>query len=573
MNYDLFYAVDETGKRYPFTVEELDGRLLLTLKKETFFRAKQLRVLPALGRAKAGDAGYWILPRNIGMLGEIQTFFTPRADVNYSYESPVMSWYGIKKEDFCCVVRVERNYHYSYEGTVKDNVYTVCPLVDFTVHDKVYDDIRLEILPLAADADYNDMARAERELRLSRDELVPLAEKCRRPAVEYARKYPVVRIRMGWKQSPSPVWVQTEENEPPMHVACDFARVRDLADELKRQSVEGVELQLVGWNRSGHDGRYPQLFPADPRLGGNEGLRKTIAHVKALGYRISTHTNTIDAYPVADCFTWDDIAVDRDGECNQTGHHCAGLAFHVCPEKQLKNAMRDLPHLAAYGENGLHFTDVISIVEPDDCHAAGHPSSTANGVLYAQQNIRYTKGLFGGFSSEGCMDFALRDLDFGLYVAFGNAPEKIAFADRYLPVFEVAYHGTVLYNPLSITVNYTAQMPADRLTLVMRGGKAAMYIYSKFRSGWGVNWMGDGDLGCGTDEELRQSVLKIREAADEQASLADLQLVYMSRYDVLEDGIEVATYENGTRIVGNFSDTEKIFEGKTVGAYGYVVIR
>ena len=101
MNYDLFYAVDETGKQYPFTVEELDGRLLLTLKKETFFRAKQLRLLPLLGRAKAGDAGYWILPRNIGMLGEIQTFFTPRADVNYSYESPVMSWYGIKKEDFC----------------------------------------------------------------------------------------------------------------------------------------------------------------------------------------------------------------------------------------------------------------------------------------------------------------------------------------------------------------------------------------------------------------------------------------------------------------------------------------
>lgn len=576
MDKNLFYAVDEQGKEYPFTVLEVDGRLHLTLKKETFWRAKQLRLLPALGRAMAGDEGYWILPRNIGMLGEIQTLFRPRADVTFSYESPVMSWYGIKKAGLCCVVRVERNYHYRYEGVVKDNVYTVCPLFDFTVHDKVYDDIRLEIIPLEESADYNDMARAERTLRLSRDELVPLTEKCRRPAVEYARKYPVVRIRMGWKQSPSPVWYQTEENEPPMHVACDFARVRDLADELKRQGVEGVELQLVGWQRGGHDGRYPQLFPAEPQLGGNEGLRQTIDHVKALGYRISTHTNTIDSYPLADSFTWDDVVVDRDGEYNQTGHHCAGLAFHVCPCKQLKNAMRDLPLLATYGENGLHFTDVISIVEPDDCHAPDHPSSAANGVLYAQQNIRYTKGLFGGFSSEGCMDFALRDLDFGLYVTFGNGAGKndVPICDNYLPVWEVAYHGTVLYNPISTTVNYTVQSPADRLILVLRGGKAAMYMYSKFRSGvGGINWMGEGDLCCATDEELRWSVGKIREAAEEQARLADLQLVYIKRYDVLGDGLEMVTYENGTRIVGNFSDGEKCFEGKTVGAYDYVVIK
>ena len=140
-------------------------------------------------------------------------------------------------------------------------------------------------------------------------------------------------------------------------------------------------------------------------------------------------------------------------------------------------------------------------------------------------------------------------------------------------MWEVAYHGTVLYNPLSVTVNYTAQRAEDRLKLVMRGGKAAMYMYSKFRSGWGTNWMGENDLCCATDEELQWSVSKIREAAKEQASLADLQLVYMSRYDVPGDGIEVATYENGTRIVGNFSDTEKVFEGKTVGAYDYVVMR
>ncbi len=571
---DLFYAVDERGKRYNFDCLDTGKSFLLTLKKETIWKCKQLRALPELGNAVAGDEGYWILPRTIEYVGEIQTFFVPREDVDFTYKRPMMSWYGIKKKGLCCLVRVERNYWYNMHAVIADNAYSVFPEFDFTMHDKVYDDIRIEVVVLPEDGDYNDMATAERELRLARGEIVTLAEKCKRLAVEYARKYPLIRIRMGWKPSPSPVFHQTEQTEPEMFVACDFKRVRDIADELRRQGVEGAELQLVGWNRSGHDGRFPQLFPADPRLGGNEGLKQTIDYVKSLGYRISTHTNTIDCYEIADTFDWDDVVVDRDGSYNQTGHYSGGYAYHVCMEKQWKNTKRDLPALAAYGEDGLHFTDVISIVVPDDCHAEGHPSTTENGIIYAQKIIEYTKGLFGGFSSEGCMDFALKNMDFGLYATFGNGfgAKTVPVADRYLPLFEVAYHGTVLYNPTATTVNYTAQPAAERLSMILRGGKPAMYFYSKFRTGGQKNWMGENDLTCGDDEALRWSVARIKEACDEQLRLADKQLLFMSRYDILGNGIEIATYSDGSRVVGNFADEAIDYEGVSVPVKGYVVM-
>lgn len=575
MNNELFYAVTDTGKRIPFEVTELGDRTLLTLKKETLQEYnKTIRALPELGLANAGDPGYWIIPRNITMSGDVQTFFTEREDTVFTLDRPIMSCYGIKTAERVCLVRVDRNYHHYYEATVKDGVYSLAVLFDFTERDDVYDDIRIEIVELPLDADYNDIARAERELRLSRDEIVTLSEKCRKAPTEYARKYPLIRIRMGWKPSPATVFQQTESNEPDMFVACDFARVRDIADELHRQGVIGAELQLVGWNRSGHDGRFPQLFPADPRLGGNEGLRKTIEHVKALGYRISTHTNTIDAYPIADTFTWDDIVVKRDGTYRRQGNYSGGYAYHVCLPKQWKNTVRDLPPLAAYGENGLHFTDVISIIEPDDCHSPNHPSSTANGVVYAQKIIEYTRGLFGGFSSEGCMDFALKNLDFGLYVCFGDGFGKkiVPIADRLIPFFEITYHGTLLYNPTSPTVNYTIKDARERLTLYMRGGKPAMYYYSRFRTGGAANWMGESDLICGSDDELRESVAKIKEAAEEYATHADRQLVYMSRYDYLDSGLEVATYEDGSRVVGNFTDSPIEFEGVVIPALDYKVL-
>ena len=569
-----FRAVDENGKSYYFNTLFRKNSILLTLKKQTIEGVNKLWVLPDLGTARAGDEGYFILPRNISMVGDIQVFFTEREDVTYTYDKAILSAYGIKRPGLCAYLRIERNYQYAFEAKCEGGIYTATPVFDFTKHDELYDDIRIELFTLPETADFNDMARLEREIRLERGEITTLREKCARPAVEYARRYPLIRIRMGWKPSPATDLHQSVETEPDMFVACDFARVRAIADELKRQGVEGAELQLVGWNQSGHDGRFPQLFPADPRLGGTEGLIQTIDYVKSLGYRISTHTNTIDAYEIADTFTWDDIVVDRNGEYKKAGPFSGGQAYHVCLPKQLKNTKRDLPELAALGENGLHFTDVISIVIPDDCHCPAHPSTTANGILYANEIIRYTQTLFEGFSSEGCMDFALPHLDYGLYVTFGNGfgVHTIPICDRFLPFFEIAYHGILIYNPMSTTVNYTLKDKNERLTLYLRGGKPSMYYYSKFRTGGAKNWMGETDLICDTDEELRESVALIKRAAEEYAPLADKQFVYIDRYEVVGNGIEVLHYEDGTRVVGNLAQTAQRYDGQTIEAGELLII-
>ena len=43
---------------------------------------------------------------------------------------------------------------------------------------------------------------------------------------------------------------------------------------------------------------------------------------------------------------------------------------------------------------------------------------------------------------------------------------------------------------------------------VMRGGKATMYFYSKFRTGGEKNWMGENDLTCENDEALRRRLIE-----------------------------------------------------------------
>lgn len=172
------------------------------------------------------------------------------------------------------------------------------------------------------------------------------------------------------------------------------------------------------------------------------------------------------------------------------------------------------------------------------------------------------------------MDFSLPYLDYGLYVTFGNGfgVKQVPICDCFLPFYEVAYHGILLYNPMSTTVNYTIKDKKERLTLYLRGGKPAMYYYSRFRTGGAKNWMGETDLICNTDEELCESVAAIKRAMEEYTPFADKQLCFIDRYDVVGNGIEVMTYEDGTRVVGNFSDSAQEYEGKMIEAEGLLVL-
>lgn len=567
-----YFAYDETGRRMEFDVSVRDGHKLLTLDKSLFRGAKELRLLPELSRAETGDDGYYLMPRNIGMRGDFQVFFTEREDAEMTYSRPILSLYGIKKKDFCVLLKPERNYKFSYTIRCEKGVYTVTPVVRFDTptSDDAYDDIRIVIIELPSDAGYADMAAAERNIRLSRGEISPLSKKCaERPVMEYQRHAPMIRIRMGWKQSPSPVKHQTPDNEPPMHVACTFADVRRIADSLKKQGINKADLQLVGWGIGGHDGRFPQFFPADERLGGETEMKKTIEYVKNLGFHISTHTIWIDSYEIADTFSWDNVVKDRNGRYLQIGDYSSGYAYHVCPEKQWENAIREEPRIAALGENGIHFTDVISIVEPDTCHSPSHPVTTAQGIAWAERLMKFNQVLYGAFCSEGAMDFALGELDYALYVTFGDGfgRNEYAFADRYLPFWELIYHGILYYNPTSPTINYTLKDPADRLTFIMRGGLPSFYFYSRFRTG-AKNWMGDNDL---TLEELEKSVSAIKEGMELYKPFEDRQLIYMTDYIFGDDGIETAVYADGFRVVGNFSDKPKEYEKHVIEPYGYII--
>ena len=134
----VFDAIDERGNVYYFDKKPIANGVELTLKKETLQGVEKIRLLPTLSKAKVGDDGFYITPRNLDMKGDIYTSFIPREDVSYKYNRPILSSYCIKTPSVCALIRIKRISHYYFQTDVVNGVYTLTPMFIFTENDDKY---------------------------------------------------------------------------------------------------------------------------------------------------------------------------------------------------------------------------------------------------------------------------------------------------------------------------------------------------------------------------------------------------------------------------------------------------
>ncbi len=499
--------------------------------------------------AQSGDEGYFTVA-DIERKGSHLCFFKQKQDFDGLYIQNSMPIFGIKAKDNT-VLGVVSGMRYAFHVNVgvKNGNYYLKPYFKLD-GDKPYEDIKIDFYCLGKDGEYSDMAVKYRELQFENG-ITPIKEKIKnRPYLEYASEAVEIRIRMGWKPVPPKILEQTEQNEPEMKVACTFERVKDLIDELKAQGVEKAQICLVGWNKSGHDGRYPDLFPVEERLGGEKALRHLISYTQANGYQIVCHTNSTDCYSISKRFCDDIVVKHKDGSLFAHDEAWAGgRMYHLNPQKAVEFAKEDLPKVFDLGFRGLHYIDVMTIVPPKTCYDKNHPSNAKETVESHKEIMRLCHNTFGGFASEGCCDFAAEYLDYGFYVRMMKYDGD--FFDREIPLLQMVYHGIFLFNPSTATNNYTIKGEAAKAELLESGGRPSFYIYSKFiDSGEALtDWLGKEDLMLDTDEQLKYTAQKIKEGYDHLVKYKNLNDKYIIKHEFLTDTKRKTVYSDGTEIV------------------------
>ena len=555
-------------------LEFRDGRATFVLAKEKVAQgATRIELAADFLSAEAGEAGYWLFPN--GELGE----FSEKGDATRSCFRLPMAFYGLKtpRGAYVAIVRGLPN-ECAVWVDVKGGRYQLRHVVDDlsfgAYEDLVIDYVRLE----GDDANYAGMARAYRNYQLGRGAVKTLKERVKaQPLLDYAVKYPEIRVRNAWKPVPSPKPEQTVKDEPPVKPVITFDRFRQIADEFKRQGIAGAEFCLVGWNVGGHDGRWPQIFPVEPSLGGEQKLKEAIRHAQDLGYQVVAHCNHRDAYLIAD--SWDAEYVReknpdgtlRRGKTTWGG----GRMYSICPKRAYERfALKDMPMVRAMGFEGLHYLDVFTCVKAEPCHDPRHPLNARQAAEYVGHMMQLARDTFGGSASEGPYDHHIGQVDSILYVSFARPFDAMPkLVTRYVPAFQLVYNGIVLSNPFTTTVNAMIKGRPSELKTVEFGARPSFYYYANFLTpGKRKNWMGDVDLTCDTDADLVKSVSDVKRGIAGYDRRAALQYCFMEGHDELKPGVYRTRYSDGTRIYVNYNAEPAAVDGVTVPAEDWLQV-
>ena len=526
--------------------------------------------------ASAGENGYILMP-NIenGSHHSFITFFKDREDCEETFRGNNIEIYGICRDNHATLAII-RGMKFDFELTlgVKAGRYT---LVNRFCLDgePAYEDIEIDFISFCgADVSWQTMAKYFRKDQLERGIIHTLQDKAaERPVLRELCECIDIRIRLAWKPAPSPIEDQTLENEPEVHAEITLKDVDAIIEEFHRQGIEHASICLVGWNISGHDGRFPDVFPVEPKCGTLEELKALTAKARSYGYLIAAHTNLIEGYNISQRLDKNDILVKPDGSVKRGDQWSGGRSYYLCPEMAYRHYLKqDMEDLKAAGFYGCHYFDVFSIVPPDRCCHPEHPLTRKENACWRNKILEYASQSIGAVSSEGGHNFCADVLDYVLYTEF-FLKEKAAHpvCDEYVPLWPMIYHGIQIYNNFSNSVN--AGIKSDRSLRVRNylwGGRPIYYVNSKFmpkKSMWGEE-----DLRYHPSEEFPAQVAKIKKDYDFYRSIRHLLFEAPEHYEVLENGVLCMTFANGETLLGNPTDSKQTAKDRSLDPFEMVLI-
>jgi hypothetical protein len=386
--------------------------------------------------------------------------------------------------------------------------------------------------------------------------------------------------------------------EKRVEVKWTFDEVAQIAEHLKRDvELDDVLFHLGGWTRYGYDCRHPDIMPANPECGGNEGLAECSRRVKALGYLFCLHDNYQDMYRDAPSWGEEWIQKGADGALDLGGVWLGGRAYLTCSHKayQLAKRPQNLELVRDVVHPDLYFIDTTYAAGAQECFDPDHPLTKQEDIHWKQKLSDYSREVFGLFGSECGREWAVPHADFfeGLTSVSGAyyhmlKPEELDA--RIVPVFEMVFHDCVSiygkygYEPAEMaeqvihhaaigrTLYYHSvgahlywKEPGAVAELPVPEGDADPALYTRGHQGWSE--------GMCTWDRFMKNTQEILGPLNKRTSQATLE-----RYEFLDEERRVrrTTFSNGVTVVVNGGKTDtvvetQLFNNVILPAFGLVV--
>jgi len=236
-----------------------------------------------------------------------------------------------------------------------------------------------------------------------------------------------------------------------VYMTCD-----DVIEEIRRWKAAGIEkamIRIVGFNMEGHDGAYPNLFPIEPKIGGEEGFRKLLKVIGELGYRSFVHINFRCHMRAAPDFRIENVLRHRDGRSYFSASIPGGDDYNSCPRAVAREFIEmNFPRLKEYGFTGGMYIDFILGV----IFRCYHPSHPLTRREYLEEVLDYcerTRKEFGSVCTElmiapglGIVNWLalLSSHERSAAILRTSQLRQLGLVDELVPLQAVIFHGIVM---------------------------------------------------------------------------------------------------------------------------------
>ena len=536
-----------------------------------------VEIVPPFMKDRKGDDGYWMDGR-----GDYGRF--DKDDGCFCRKSEVMPLYAVKKGAVLWFAHVRTwRFNYDFVTRAENGAYETfarfrCDGVrDF--FPSYYDDIVVDFRRLdGADADYNGVARAYRDYQIGRGAVRPIKNRMT-PELDYLCDAIVVRIQTH-AAKPIPETADGIEQkffkkgeELPIVVHMPFGVAEEFMQALKDAGVDKLSFCSAGWQDGGYDGRVPGHFPVCAEAGGAEAFDRLIAKAKSLGYQFALHATNTDGYMCSRLWDENWVCKYADGRFYEGGLWAGGQCYWVCQKVAWENWLpEEMRQMAALGIRGPHYIDVYSATYPKPCGDPRHPITPEQAAELQNTILAYARELFGAAASESGYDHVAGNIDYINYIERGLQNLRNGTANPLMsgvfPLWELVYHGIILYTSDRLTQNHTRgkclykleksgdprwmegdgiEDPYTALKIVEFGGRPIFYTY-KFAD-----------------------VPRIKRAWDEFEPVRHLQRELMESHRELAQDVFETRYADGSRTVCNYREAPFALDGGAVPPMGYIL--
>ncbi len=334
-----------------------------------------------------------------------------------------------------------------------------------------------------------------------------------------------------------------KEVEAALKVHLTHRECMELIEQAKAAGLERGLVTLCGWIRGGYDESHPDIWPPESALGSREEFKELLSLPDP--FTVAVHDNYQDIYRKSP--SWPQGVVQTPSGAPMPGGYWAGGQAYIL------NSAASFDYLRRNWENlgqlplRAVYCDTTTAVQFYESYAPGHEQTRSQDEAGKTALLDFYKNQSVVLGSEGASDFGVPHVDFLLPF------DQERVAGETIPLWGLVYHDAVLRYSVSNATKSTAEdLQKQWLAQMVWGHQMRWYFASR--------------------DEWEQSREAFAESFYVDHWLEQVASSEMLSHRFLSDQVEETVFENGLRLVANFSPDGFPLGDLVIPAWGFRIL-